>query len=62
MDAPVADRDAKRLNGDRPRATRWTPSPTESWPPAVNLGVEDYDLAVSELRLPALDAFGVIRE
>jgi DNA-binding response OmpR family regulator len=29
---------------------------------AARLGAQDYDLVVTELRLPALDAFGVIRE
>ena len=29
---------------------------------AGRLGADDYDLVVTELRLPALDAFGVIRE
>jgi len=29
---------------------------------ADRLGTQDYDLVVTELRLPALDAFGVIRE
>jgi excisionase family DNA binding protein len=29
---------------------------------AERLGKQDYDLVVTELRLPALDAFGVIRE